>query len=104
MPLSLEDIKLYLRVDDDAEDALITTQLSAAESYIKGKISKTQRLSEGEPLPIEDDPLYQQCVKLMVAHWYENRAVEAIGTKSVSKIGFTVDALIVHIEGCSDYE
>ncbi|MCQ4763232.1 head-tail connector protein [Cloacibacillus evryensis] len=102
MPLSLEDIKLYLRVDDDAEDALILAQLAAAESYIKGKISKTQRLSGGEPLRLEDDPLYQQCVKLMVAHWYENRTISAVGT---TVIGFkhAVDAILAHIEGCGDY-
>lgn len=102
MPLSLEDIKLYLRVDDDAEDALISAQLAAAESYIKGKLSKTQRLSDGEPLAIEDDPLYQQCVKLMVAHWYENRSITAIGT-TVAGIKHTVDAILTHIEGCGDY-
>lgn len=103
MPLTLEDLKLYLRITDEAENELISAQLAAAESYIKGKISKTQRLSGGEPLSIEDDFLYQQCVKLMVAHWHENRAISVFGT-TVTNIRHTVDAIVAHIEGCGDYQ
>ena len=103
MPLSVDDIKLYLRVDGDAEDELIQAQLSAAEAYISGKVSKTQRLvKDGEPLALADDELYQQCVKLMVSHWYENRAIEAAGNRS--PVRHTVDAILAHIEGCGDYE
>lgn len=103
MPLSVDDIKLYLRVDGDAEDELIQAQLSAAEAYIAGKVSKTQRLvKDGEPLALADDGLYQQCVKLMVVHWYENRAIEAAGNRS--PVHHTVDAILAHIEGCGDYE
>ncbi|MEG1603791.1 MAG: head-tail connector protein, partial [Cloacibacillus sp.] len=85
------------------EDALISAQLAAAESYIKGKVSKTQRLSAREPLAIEDDSLYQQCVKLMVAHWYENRAISSTTRTTVIGIQHTVDAIVAHIEGCGDY-
>lgn len=102
MPLSVDDIKLYLRVDGDAEDELIQAQLSAAEAYIAGKVSKTQRLvKDGEPLALADDELYRQCVKLMVAHWYENRAIEVTGNRS--PVRHTVDAILAHIEGCGDY-
>lgn len=109
MSVSLADIKLYLRVTGDDEDALIAAQVTAAESYLLGKVSKTKRRAgidaSGADIFVEiaDDPLFQQCIKLMVAHWYENREIEAAGV-SLSQIPHTVDAILAHIEGCSDYE
>ena len=76
MPLSIEDMKIYLRVDADDEDSLIEAQMLAADKYISGKLSKSQvYLSTGEDGvkvygPLAEDVLYQQCIKLMVAHWY----------------------------------
>lgn len=108
MPLSIEYMKIYLRVDADDEDSLIEAQMSAADKYISGKLSKTQvYLSTGEDGvkvygPLAEDSLYQQCIKLMVAHWYENRGVVITGT-IVTKIQHTVDAILTHIEGCGDY-
>lgn len=108
MPLSVEDMKTYLRVDTDDEDSLIEAQISAADKYISGKVSKTQvYLSTGEDGVkvyglLAEDSLYQQCVKLMVSHWYENRGIVVTGT-IVAGIQHTVDAIIAHIEGCSDY-
>lgn len=106
--ISLDEVKIYLHVDSDAENALIESQMSAADRYISGKISKTQvYLSTGEDGikiygPIADDPLYQQCIKLMVAHWYENREIVAVGS-NVVKVDHTVDSIIAHIQGCGDY-
>lgn len=104
----LEAMKLYLRVDTDDEDDLIEAQMLAADKYISGKVSKRQALAgageTGEPIyvPLTEDPLYQQCVKLMVVHWFENRHVIAVGT-TVVQIQHTVDSILAHIEGCSDY-
>ena len=108
MPLNISDMKIYLRVDADDEDSLIEAQMLAADKYISGKLSKTQvYLSTGEDGvkvygPLMEDLLYQQCVKLMVAHWFENRSVVVTGT-IVAKIQHTVDAILTHIEGCGDY-
>lgn len=108
MPLNIEDMKIYLRVDTDDEDGLIETQMLAADKYISGKVSKTQALSgvnetgEKSYATLAEDPLYQQSVKLMVSHWYDNREIVAKGT-IVTGIQHTVDAIIAHIEGCSDY-
>lgn len=108
MPLNIEDMKTYLRLDTDDEDSLIEAQMLAADKYISGKLSKTQALSglsetgEKTYVPLAEDPLYQQSVKLMVSHWYDNREIVAKGT-IVTGIQHTVDAIIAHIEGCSDY-
>lgn len=106
--LTLAEIKTFLRVDSDAEDALLTAQMTAAQSFIGGKISKTRHVTKdesGEPTDedIASDELYKHAVKLLVAHWYENRAVETAGNKTLNKISFTVEAIITHIETCGDY-
>lgn len=106
--LTLAEIKTFLRVDSDAEDALLTAQMTAAQSFIGGKISKTRHITKdenGEPTyeDIASDELYKHAVKLLVAHWYENRAVETVGNKTINKISFTVEAIITHIETCGDY-
>lgn len=107
MPLNIADMKIYLRVDADDEDSLIEAQMSAADKYISGKLSKTQvYLSTGEDGvkvygPLAEDSLYQQCIKLIVAHWYENREIVASGAST--GIQHTVDAILTHIEGCGDY-
>ena len=108
MPLNTDVLKKYLRVDTNDEDDLISTQLSAADKYISGKVSKTQALlgtsetGEKTYAALTEDPLYQQCVRLMVSHWYDNREIVAKGT-IVTGIQHTVDAILAHIEGCSDY-
>lgn len=106
--LTLAEVKTFLRVDDDAEDDLLTAQITAAQTFVCGKLSKTRRLlrngsEEPEYEEITNDELYKHAVKLLVAHWYENRAVEAAGNKTVGKISFTVDAILTHIETCGDY-
>lgn len=106
--LTLAEIKTFLRVDNDAEDVLLTAQITAAQSFVGGKISKTRHLiksgnEEPEYEEIASDELYKHAVKLLVAHWYENRAVETVGNRTINKISFTVDAIMTHIETCGDY-
>ena len=71
--MELTEIKDYLRVDHNDEDVLLMSLLAAAESYIKQTTGKTLKGTAA----INTDELYNLCVKLMVAHWYENRAVQS---------------------------
>lgn len=95
--MTLETIKEYLKVDHCYEDTLITSLLAAAESYIKQTTGKTLKGTAA----INTDELYNLCVKLMVAHWYENRAVQS--PTQLSSVTHSVDALINHIALCGDY-
>lgn len=90
-------VHLYLRIDTNAEDTLLTSLLAAAESYIKQTTGKTLKGTAA----ITTDELYNLCVKLMVAHWYENRAVQS--PTNLTKIDYTVQALINHIALSGDY-
>ena len=65
MDLILDDVKNYLRVDSDLteDDAQIQTLIDAAKLDIVQQTGKTY----------VDDGLYNQAIKLLVSHWYENR-------------------------------
>lgn len=95
--MELTDIKEYLKIDNDAEDALLESLFSAAESYIKQTTGKTLKGTAA----ISTDELYNLCVKIMIAHWYENRAVQTPTT--LTNFDYSVQALINHISLCGDY-
>lgn len=95
----LAEVKLYLRIDEDIEDELINSLISAAENYIKSASGKT-RTADGKPL--EEDELFKTAVKMLVAHWYDNRGTEYVG-KTVSKIGNSFNMLLSQITVSEDY-
>lgn len=97
MALNALKLKNYLRVDHAADDDLIRSMLLAATTYIKNTTGKTLK----ESVAIEEDALFQTCVKMLVAHWYENRGVEMYG--ALTKISHSVDAIISHIAVCGEY-
>lgn len=94
--MTLDDAKIYMRVDDDADDALITSLIAAAQQYIERKTGKTYK---------PEDELWNLCIKQLVIHWYENREVQATSTRSnLVTIDHTADSIISHIALCGDYE
>lgn len=67
MVLTLEEVKLYLRVDGDEEDALITKFILSAEELCEGILR--YELSEFETVP----EVVKQAVMYAVANMYEKR-------------------------------
>ena len=85
--MKLEDIKLYMRVDTDADDALITGLIAAAQQYIH----------ETTGLVYDDNNnIHQLVCKLLVAHWYEHR--EIVGDDK--EVPYTATRLLTHIAIC----
>lgn len=78
MIVSLEEAKLYLRVDGDAEDALITVFIETAEEICEGILRSS--LSEFEEIP----DTVKQAVMYVVANLYEKR--ETLDMKEVMDI------------------
>ena len=95
--MELSVMKAYLHIDSTDEDTLITALISAAESFIQQTTGKTLKGTAN----INTDELYNLCVKLMVSHWFENRAVQA--ATQLNDFSFSVQALINHIAMCGDY-
>lgn len=67
--MELEELKLYIRADDDIEDDLIRGLQIAAEEYLINADIAKNYTSE----------LYKLAIKMLVNHWYDNRAL--IGTE-----------------------
>ena len=105
--MTLDEAKKYLRIDATDEDDLILSLITAATGYINGQTGKTQVKTGigGDGLPtyadISTDALYNLIIKQMITHWFDNRAVETPG--QISKISYSVDAIINHIALCGDY-
>lgn len=67
--LKLQDAKAFLRVDDDAEDTLITSLITTARELVEGVLR--QKLDEFEELP----ETVQQAMLIVVGTLYEERQI-----------------------------
>ena len=85
--MDLEELKLFLRIEGDEEDSFIEGLQIAAEEYLTNAGIKKDYTKE----------LYKLAIKILISHWYENRAVETAG-KNVSKIAFGLDTIIVQLK------
>lgn len=95
MAVTLEQTKNYLKVDEDItdDDELISSLISAASDYVE---RTTGKMADGSPL-------CELCVKQLVAHWYENRAVYSSKPGAINVLPHTVTALLTHIAQCEAY-
>lgn len=85
--MNLEELKLFLRIDDNEEDVLIQAlQLSAEEYLTNTGITKNYTKE-----------LYKLAIKILVSHWYENRSIETVG-KNITKIAFSLDTIILQLK------
>jgi len=105
--MTVAELKLYLRVDGTDEDTFLSSLITAATNYINEQTGKTQVKTgideAGAPVysAITSSEVYNQAVKMLCAHWYENRGVEIAGT--LTRITHSVDAIVQHIACCGDF-
>lgn len=85
--MDLEELKLFLRIDGEEEDSFIEGLQIAAEEYLTNAGIKKDYTKE----------LYKLAIKILISHWYENRAVETVG-KNVSKIAFGLDTILTQLK------
>lgn len=73
MILTLDEVKNYLRVDLDDDDALIQSFIVAAEAYLKNATGKEypEKDSNDNKIGYELEKVY---LNLLIAYWYENRS------------------------------
>lgn len=95
MAVTLAQAKNYLKIDSDItdDDELITGLIGAANDYIENETGKRNTGSD----------VYDLAIKLLVAHWYENRAVYSAKPGAINVLPHSVSALIIHIAQCSAY-
>lgn len=66
-PVSLDFAKAFLRVDTDAEDALILALITGARCVIETRTGRSLADMPDVPMPL------QQAILLMMAHNFEHR-------------------------------
>ena len=95
MAVTLEDAKTYLKIDTDItdEDALLESLIDGANEYIEQCTGKRN----------DDSSLYDLCIKLLVAHWFENRATLNTKPGTWEEMPHAVTALLKHISLASHY-
>ena len=69
-PLTLAEIKEYLRIDGEEENSLLTALLSAALSHSENYLQA--------PMPSETPTPVKQALLILIGHFYEQRAGEDI--------------------------
>lgn len=80
----LEEVKEFLRVDGDTDDNLITSLILSANRFIKNATN---------PNVDTDTELYKTALKMLVAHWYENR--EPIG--KATTLAFSLTDILIQL-------
>lgn len=89
MELTLEDIKLYLKIDGDYEDMMLLNLKTMAECY----------LSEAGIPNAYNKPTYRLCVLMLVSHYYSNRGVIVESVKySMEDVPFGARSLIQQLQ------
>lgn len=96
MAVTLEQVKEYLRIDEDLieDDELISSLIEAATDYMEQTTGKKYN---------DNSQLYVLAVKMLVAHWYENRSIFSTKT-NVNNLPHSIEAIINHISLASKYE
>lgn len=87
--MTLSDVKLYLRIDSDAEDELLTVFMNVAEDYVRDAVSDYDTKAVNSAFVIKSE----MCQKIIIADLYENREV---GTSK--DFGYTVRSMITQLQ------
>lgn len=88
MIITLEETKQYLRVDGTEDDALITSLISASETYLYNATGNTFDATNN---------LAKLFCWVLVTDWYENR--EHVGRAS-DKVRPIVDSMLAQLSHC----
>lgn len=82
--ISLKEAKVFCRIDNDEEDALIKTLIKTANDYIESACGKNYD---------KDSEKAKLCQGLLVNHWYENRSL--IGNKKA--LPYSIESLLLQL-------
>lgn len=92
--MTLSDVKLYLRIDTDADDTLLETMMQAADNYMIGAVTgyeknyaKNEKYTEAADI----------CKMAIIAQMYEDRNSQLKGD-----FGFVIRSMINQLEYWSE--
>lgn len=89
MSLELDEIKAYLRIDEDEDDTMLSSFLDAAKKYLENAGVKED----------SNNSLYKLVVSMLVCNLYENRNIPDTD-RSTNTQAFSLKSLITQLK-CS---
>lgn len=93
MAVTLDDLKLNLRIDGNEDDTILQTELNAAVSFVKNAICGGDNDTDAFFERVDVQPLFDNAVLALASTYYENRV-------SVSELQtYTIDAPLNSIIG-----
>ncbi len=90
MIVELAHVKENLNIVSEADDALLTRQLKAAESHINRLLGFKMEVEFPDDTVPED---LKQAICQLVGHWYENRETSLVGV-SIVEVPFSVREIV----------
>lgn len=85
--MRLEDVKIYLRIDGDEEDALLRTMMQVGEEYIRSAVGEYD----------DDDPTAQILLAAIVQNMYDNRELMQSDQQMKKRIEYTFQSIILQL-------
>lgn len=85
--MELKDVKLYLRIDGDEEDALIQKMMQAGEEYIRSTVGEYD----------DTDPTAQILMAAIVQNMYDNRELMQSEQQTKKRIEYTFQSIILQL-------
>ncbi|ESZ76292.1 head-tail connector protein [Mesorhizobium sp. M0317] len=85
--VTLDEQKQFLGVTLDSDDGLISSLIDAAQSHLEQLLGFVISEEYASPLVVPDDLV--GAVKMLAAHWFENREAAVVGV-SAQEIPFGV--------------
>jgi len=83
MAITLADVKVYLRIDSDVEDALLNKLMAVSSAILKGAVDNYDLLISPKPQLEEKGDMVQLT---LIADLYENRNLEGQAPQSYSRV------------------
>lgn len=83
MAITLNDVKVYLRIDTDAEDALLNKLMAVSMATLTGAVDNYNLLITLKPQLAEKGDMIQLT---LIADLYENRNLEGQAPQSYSRV------------------
>lgn len=87
MILSLEEVKEWLRVDHDEDDASIEHLIKASEQYLRNATGKEFD---------DSNELAKQFCLFLISDWYENRQLK--GEKVGERVRTIISSMLVQLQ------
>lgn len=85
--MTLDDVKAYLRIDEDADDMVLEVMMQAAKQYIKDAVGFYE----------EENPKIKMLYWLVIQDFYENRVL-VVKEADKQRLSYAVSSIVMQLQ------